>query len=147
MVNEPEVYIGCRGMASRPEPAARGSGDQAPNCINYMTAWASNYGILLGPIAGIMIAKHWIVRKQTVDLQALYTKPAKGLWSLSGFLALLGTWVLCCITATLINQMACINIRSLKVPFPGGVIWYFSVVYAILLEWLFATVIKEPKAA
>jgi cytosine/uracil/thiamine/allantoin permease len=124
-----------------------GSGDQAQNYINYMTAWASNYGILLGPIAGIMIAKYWLVNKQKVDLQALYTKPARGLWSLSGFLALLGTWVLCYVTAALINQMAYLNIGSLKVPFPGGVIWYFSVVYAILLEWLFASVIKDPKAA
>jgi NCS1 family nucleobase:cation symporter-1 len=124
-----------------------GSSDQAQNYINYMTSWASNYSILLGPIAGIMIAKYWLVRKQKVDLQALYTKPAKGLWSASGFLALLGTWVLCYVTAALINQMAYLNIGSLKVPFPGGVIWYFSVVYAILLEWFFASVIKDPKAA
>jgi hypothetical protein len=30
---------------------------------------------------------------------------------------------------------------------PGGVVWYVSVVAAILLEWLFSSVIKEPKAA
>lgn len=115
----------------------------ADSYINYMTGWASNYGILLGPIAGIMIARYWIVDRQKVDMQGLYTRPAKGRWSLSGFLALIGTWALCYGTAYLINQVAYINIGSFKLPFPGGVIWYFSVVYAILLEWLFASVIKD----
>jgi NCS1 family nucleobase:cation symporter-1 len=115
----------------------------ADSYINYIMAWAGNYGILLGPIAGIMIARYWMVDKQKVDMQGLYTKPAKGRWSLSGFLALIGTWVLCYITAYLINQVAYIPIGSFKLPFPGGVIWYFSVVYAILLEWLFASVIKD----
>lgn len=123
-----------------------GSNDQAANYINYMTNWASNYGILLGPIAGIMIADYWIVRKQKLDLQELYTKPAKGSWKLAGFLALILTWVLCYVTAALINQMAYFTIGSLKIPFPGGVIWYFSVVYAVLLQWLFGSLLK-PKAA
>jgi hypothetical protein len=40
--------------------------------------------------------------------------------------------------------MAYVPLGSIKVPFPGGVIWYFSVVYAIVFEWLFATkVFKE----
>ncbi len=34
----------------------------------------------------------------------------------------------------------------MKIPFPGGVIWYFSVVVAILLEWLFVSLLKEKKA-
>jgi nucleobase:cation symporter-1, NCS1 family len=118
----------------------------ADTYFGYMQAWAGNYGILLGPIAGIMIADYWIVRKKKIDLQELYTKPAKGSWKLAGFLSLICTWVLCYLTAALINQMAYFTIGSLKIPFPGGVIWYFSVVYAILLQWLFGSVFK-PKAA
>jgi NCS1 family nucleobase:cation symporter-1 len=114
----------------------------------YMQAWAGNYGILLGPIAGIMIASYWVVRKQKVDLQRLYTKGPGGAWyqngwSVAGFLALIGTWVLCYITAALINQMAYFTIGSLKIPFPGGVIWYFSVVYAFFLEWIFARAFRD----
>jgi NCS1 family nucleobase:cation symporter-1 len=119
----------------------------ADTYFGYMQAWAGNYGILLGPIAGIMIANFWIVRRKKVDLQELYTLPKNGLWRLSGFLALIGTWVLCYVTAALIHQMAYFTIGAVKIPFPGGVIWYFSVIYAILLEWLFGSVIKEPKAA
>jgi NCS1 family nucleobase:cation symporter-1 len=124
--------------------------------IDYIQAWAGNYGILLGPIAGIMIADYWIIRKQKYDMQTLYTKPAKGRWKLSGFLALIATWVVCYIVAFVVaaarpewkdSFLAYISLGSLKIPFPGGVIWYVSVVAAILLEWLFGSVIKEPKAA
>jgi NCS1 family nucleobase:cation symporter-1 len=120
--------------------------------IDYIQAWASNYGILLGPIAGIMIANYWLVRKQKLEMGALYTKgPSvywfRNGWSISAYVALVLTWVVCYVIAALINQMSYINIGSLKVPFPGGVIWYFSVVVAILLEWFFASVLKENKAA
>ncbi len=118
--------------------------------VNYIQAWAGNYGILLGPIAGIMIANYWLVRNQKVDAQRLYTKGAGGAWyrngwSLAGFVSLIGTWVVCYVIAAIINQMAYVNIGSLKIPFPGGVIWYFAVVVALLLEWLFAGVFQETK--
>ena len=120
--------------------------------IDYIQGWAGNYGILLGPIAGIMIANYWLVRKQKVDMGALYTKGSgiywfKNGWSISAYVSLVLTWVICYVIAALIGQMAYINIGSVKIPFPGGVIWYFSVVVAILLEWFFATVLKENKAA
>jgi NCS1 family nucleobase:cation symporter-1 len=133
-----------------------GSSDQAINYINYMQAWAGNYGILLGPIAGIMIANFWIVRKQKVDLQELYTRPSKGLWRLPGFLALIATWVVCYIVAFVVaavapqwkdSFLAYITVFSLKIPFPGGVIWYVSVVAGILFEWLFGSLMSKPKAA
>jgi NCS1 family nucleobase:cation symporter-1 len=120
----------------------------ADTYLGYMQAWAGNYGILLGPIAGIMIANYWAVRKQKIDVQRLYIKGAggawyKGGWSLAGFLSLVLTWVLCYVTAALINQMAYFTIGSVKIPFPGGVIWYFSVVYAFFLEWIFGKALKE----
>jgi NCS1 family nucleobase:cation symporter-1 len=120
--------------------------------VDYIQAWAGNYGILLGPIAGIMIANYWLVRKQRLDMGALYTKgPSvywfRNGWSISAYVALVLTWVVCYVIAALINQMSYINIGALKIPFPGGVIWYFSVVVAILLEWLFANVLKEKQAA
>jgi hypothetical protein len=83
-----------------------------------------------------------------LDLQRLYTKGPGGAWyqngwSVAGFLALIGTWVLCYATAALINQMSFFTIGSVKIPFPGGVIWYFSVVYAFFLEWIFAKAFKD----
>ena len=53
--------------------------------------------------------------------------------------------MVCYVIAALIHQMAYVNVGSLKIPFPGGVIWYFAVVVALLLEWLFAGVFQEAK--
>jgi len=123
----------------------------ADQYLGYIQAWAGNYGILLGPIAGLMIANYWLVHKQQLNIGALYTKGSgaywfRNGWSISAYVSLVLTWVVCYIIAALIGQMAYIPVGSLKIPFPGGIIWYFSVVAAILLEWLFASILKEKKA-
>lgn len=38
----------------------------------YIFEWLVGYSALLGPIAGIMIADYWIVRRQTLDVPDLY---------------------------------------------------------------------------
>jgi NCS1 family nucleobase:cation symporter-1 len=38
----------------------------------YIFVWLTGYGALLGPIAGIMIADYWIVRRTQLNLDALY---------------------------------------------------------------------------
>ena len=52
--------------------------------------WLIGYSSLLGPIAGIMIVDYFLIRRQTLDLPALYknnsTYPA---WNVSGFVAFL----------------------------------------------------------
>ncbi len=52
--------------------------------------WLIGYSSLLGPIAGIMIVDYFMVKRQTLDLPALYmdnsTYPA---WNVSGFVAFL----------------------------------------------------------
>jgi len=41
----------------------------------YIFQWLVGYSALLGPIAGIMIADYWILRRRTLDLADLY-RPA-----------------------------------------------------------------------
>ena len=52
--------------------------------------WLIGYSSLLGPIAGIMIVDYFLVKRQTLDLPALYinnsTYPA---WNVTGFVAFL----------------------------------------------------------
>ncbi len=120
--------------------------------VDYIQAWAGNYGILLGPIAGLMIANYWLVHRQKLDMGALYTKGSgaywfKAGWSISAYVSLVLTWVVCYVIAALINQMAYITVGSVKIPFPGGVIWYFSVVVAIILEWFFGSILRRAEAA
>lgn len=38
----------------------------------YIFVWLTGYGALLGPIAGIMIADYWILRRARLDVDALY---------------------------------------------------------------------------
>ena len=40
----------------------------------YIFTWLIGYGALLGPVAGIMIADYFIVRKQQIDVDALYVR-------------------------------------------------------------------------
>ncbi|MDH7973214.1 NCS1 family nucleobase:cation symporter-1 [Sphingomonas sp. AR_OL41] len=38
----------------------------------YIFVWLTGYGALLGPIAGIMIADYWVVRRTHLDVNSLY---------------------------------------------------------------------------
>ena len=52
--------------------------------------WLLGYSSLLGPIAGIMIVDYFIIRKQTLDLPALYHgKGVYTAWNWAGFAAFL----------------------------------------------------------
>jgi NCS1 family nucleobase:cation symporter-1 len=48
----------------------------------YIFVWLTGYGALLGPIAGIMIADYWIIRRARLDVDALYA--AHGAYSYAG---------------------------------------------------------------
>ena len=38
----------------------------------YIFVWLGGYGALLGPIAGILIADYWLIRRTKIDVDALY---------------------------------------------------------------------------
>jgi NCS1 family nucleobase:cation symporter-1 len=63
--------------------------------------WLIGYSSLLGPIAGIMIVDYFLVKRQTLDLPALYinnsTYPA---WNVTGFVAFLIPVVLTLVAVT-----------------------------------------------
>uniref|UniRef100_A0A7C3IL21 Cytosine permease n=1 Tax=Candidatus Methanomethylicus mesodigestus TaxID=1867258 RepID=A0A7C3IL21_9CREN len=117
---------------------------QAADYTNYMTNWASNYGILLGPIAGIMIGSFWVNRKRTLDLQKLYTYGPNGYWhaggvSRSAYISLILTWIVCYIIAYPTGQIAFIG----PIPFPGGVTWYSAIVASFIFQVLLGRYFKE----
>ncbi len=117
---------------------------RAADYVNYMTSWASNYGILLGPIGGIMIANYWVTRKRTYDLQKLYTFGPSGCWyrggwSISAYASLILTWILCYIIAVPTEQL----VWFAGIPWPGGVIWYFAVIISFILKAAFDKYFKE----
>jgi len=112
--------------------------DKAQGIVNYATQWAANYGILLGPIAGIMVADYWIIKKQHYDVQKLYTYGpngpwyAKG-WSKAAYISLVLTWIAGYLIAWVAHQMAYIAF----IPVPGGIIWIPTAIIAFLFYIIF----------
>ncbi len=117
---------------------AVGSG---PGFVDYITAWASNYGILLGPIAGIMIANYWVVRGQKYKLYISGPEGCwySGGWSKAAYTSLILTWIICYVIAAPTGQMSYVS----GIPFPGGVIWYPAVVLSLIFYIIFAKAYKE----
>jgi NCS1 family nucleobase:cation symporter-1 len=120
--------------------------DSGPKYVDYIIAWASNYGILVGPIAGIMVSNYYLHRKRTYDLQKLYTYGPKGCWysggwSKAGYISLILTWALCYIIAIPTKQMQYVG--AIQFPFPGGITWYPAIVLSIIFYWIFAKAFKE----
>ena len=56
----------------------------------YIFTWLIGYSALLGPIAGVMIADYFVVKKRALDVPALYDPAGKYRgWNAPGFLALI----------------------------------------------------------
>jgi Cytosine/uracil/thiamine/allantoin permeases len=118
--------------------------ESGPAYVDYITAWASNYGILLGPIAGIMIGNYWVIRERNYNLQKLYRYGPGGCWYFKGwsraaYASLILTWALCYLIAWPTHQIAYLG----GFPFPGGIIWYPAVLFSFILYVIFAHVFKE----
>jgi cytosine/uracil/thiamine/allantoin permease len=131
---------------------------QGSQYTGYIQAWAGNYGILLGPIAGIMIGSFWVNRKRTLDIPKMYTKGANGYWYHGGwsgaaYLSWICTLIVCYVVAALMNigigLPAFDNTAASffgwigPVPFPGSITWYFAVLFGFLFQVLFGKMLKE----
>ena len=58
----------------------------------YIFTWLTGYGALLGPIAGILVADYWIVRRTRLNVDALYEAEGeyhyRSGWNPAAFVAL-----------------------------------------------------------
>ncbi len=122
---------------------AIGSG---PDIVNYVQAFSGNYGVILGPIAGIMLADYYVVRKRSYDLQKLYTYGPEGYWyrngfSLSGILSYILTVIICYIFSAAIHSISWTG----PIPWPTNLSWYIGVIVAFILYLVLVKVFKEDK--
>jgi NCS1 family nucleobase:cation symporter-1 len=60
----------------------------------YIFTWLIGYGALLGPIAGIMIADYYVIRKKRLDVAGLYDPEGPYRFTRGFSLAGLGAFVL-----------------------------------------------------
>ncbi|HVP22661.1 MAG TPA: cytosine permease [Conexivisphaerales archaeon] len=122
--------------------------------LNYVQSFAGNYGLILGPIAGVLICSYWVLRKQNLDMKRLYTRGPGGYWyhggiRYSGLGAFLLAIVLCYVTAYALPNTAGIAIQqwnlygSVNIPIPGQLAWYTGVIYGFVLMWILTKLTKE----
>ncbi len=93
-----------------------------------------------------MIGHYWVVARTNLDLQRLYTKGSEGYWYKNGVgLAAITSWILTIITSYGVAYMAPNYLLSYfeGIPFPGGIIWYYTVIASLIFYLIFAKVFKE----
>ncbi len=118
--------------------------ENGPGIVGYVTNFSANYGIILGPIAGIMLADYYILRKRHYDLQKLYTKGPEGYWyrngySLAGILSYIITVIVIYIFSWAIGQLVKVG----PLVFPTSLSWYLGVIIALILHVVLAKAFKE----
>lgn len=115
-----------------------------PGIVNYVTNFSSNYGIILGPIGGIMVADYYVLKKRNYDLQKLYTKGPEGYWyhngySYSAILSYVLTIIITYLFSWAIGQISWTG----PIPWPTNLSWYLGVVLNFILYIPLAKAFKE----
>ncbi|MEB3756889.1 MAG: cytosine permease [Desulfurococcales archaeon] len=107
--------------------------DKGQDYVNYVTSFSSNYGVILGPIAGIMLADYYILRKRKYTEKDLYTITGKkwldninwaGITSL--ILAILTSYIYSWIRGDLQTVGFLV--------FPNPLSWYIGVVSGLIYQ-------------
>jgi NCS1 family nucleobase:cation symporter-1 len=100
----------------------------------YIFGWLIGYSSFLGPIAGVLIADYFLIRKRSLNLKALYTR--NGEYAYSGGYNVKAIIALCCGIA-----VALIGLRVKELGFLYDYAWFvgFGVAFAV-----YAAIMKKP---
>jgi NCS1 family nucleobase:cation symporter-1 len=94
---------------------------------NYLTEFTTAYGSWLGPIAAVMIADYWVVKRRRMDVEELY-RPL-GAYESTSVKALISLFI--GISVEYIIGMATGTLRWYLIPFPGtDLSWYYGFITA-----------------
>lgn len=120
--------------------------ERGPDLINYVAAFTANYGLILGPIAGVMIADYYIV-KRGYDLRKLYTNGPEGYWYRGGYNpAAVATFVLSVAViygvSYAIGDVNVVTVGGVGVPFPTTLSWYIGVAVAAAIYTALAKLLR-----
>lgn len=118
--------------------------EKGPDIVNYVTIFSSNYGIILGPIAGIMLADHYFIKKRKYDLQKLYTYGPEGYWyhkgiNIAGILSYVITIIMTYIISILLKDLP----RVGPIVFPTNLSWYPGIILAFIFHVIFSKIIYK----
>jgi NCS1 family nucleobase:cation symporter-1 len=123
--------------------SAAAAATNAGNYLGYVQNFAGAYGLILGPIAGILIASYWVMRKQNLDIKRLYTKGPGGYWYHGGvrysgiialFLAIILNYALAYALPNVVGiGITTTNFFGIKFDTPGQLAWYTGVILGFVL--------------
>lgn len=117
--------------------------EKGPDVVNYVTTFTASYGILLGPIAGIMLADYYIVKRRNYDFEKLYNDDPNGYWYKNGFnYAAIIAYIVSVVGIYLFSYAIGDVTRLGPLVFPTNLSWYFGVALATLLYPLFTRLFK-----
>ncbi len=95
--------------------------ENAQAIVNYVTAFASSYGILLGPILGVMLAYEY-----------MRAKPGSMLSLLGLFFGIATSYA----SSYIIGDYTTLSLAGQTLPFPGPLSWFIGVASSFLLAGL-----------
>ena len=105
------------------------------NLSTYIYTWLIGYSALLGPLAGVIISDYYLVRRQKLDLEAMYDPdgPLQGTnWRAMGVVAV----------SVLPNLPGFFNAATKTTFFPAffdviyGYAWFLGLILAFVLYWV-----------
>jgi len=134
------IVCGLIGFLLAPWWAAR----SGPGIVYYVTAFCANYGVILGPIAGIMLADYYIVKKMNYDLRGANDGESNGYWCRKGFslnaiLSFTASVILCYIVSIATGTL----VWTGPIPWPTPLSWYLGVATAFALYTILARILRE----
>ena len=101
--------------------------------VNWVFQFSSNYGVILGPIAGIMLADYYLVHRMSYTVDMLYGKRLPR-WGKAGLTSL----VVSIAIIYLVSAAADALVRAGPLVFPTQLSWYLGVVSGFVLHLVFA---------
>ncbi len=97
--------------------------DAAQQIVDYVTAFAASYGVILGPILGPMIAAVWIVKARD--------NPGHASIKLDAMAAFLLGVAASYAASIAMGGVQAVQLGPLTVPFPSGPTWYVGVAVSL----------------
>lgn len=105
--------------------------------VNWVFQFSANYGVLLGPIAGIMLADYYFVRRRGYDVEMLYSGRLPR-WAGVGLTSLVASIVIIYIVSWAMGELVKVG----PLVFPTQLSWYVGVVSGFVLHLIFARFFK-----
>ncbi len=117
--------------------------EKGPDVVNYVTLFTANYGLLLGPIAGIMLADYYLVKRGNYDIEKLYSNDSGSYWYRNGFnYAAILTYISSIAGIYLFSYVVGDVTNVGPLVFPTSLSWYLGVALAAILYPLFTKIFK-----